>query len=89
MRICIDDSAAIVRAAEVGNGLALARWSLVADEIRSGRLAMASKQVAQYGLAYYFVCPLKLRETPKVATFYEWLRSETAKHAPPGHEIRR
>ncbi len=82
-RISIDDSAAIVRAAEVGNGLALARWSLVADEIRSGRLAMASRQVAQYGRAYYFVCPPKLRELPKVAKFLQWLRSEAAQHGPP------
>ena len=37
-RISIDDSTAIVRAAEAGSGLALARWSLVADEIRSGSL---------------------------------------------------
>ena len=84
-RISIDDSAAIVRAAEVGSGLALARWSLVADEIRAGRLAVASSQVAQYGLAYYFVCPPKLREMPKVAKFHEWLRSEAVKHRPPVH----
>ena len=83
-RISIDDSAAIVRAAEVGTGLGLARWSLVADEVKSGRLVMASKQFAQYGRAYYFVCSPKLRESPKVAKFHEWLRSEAAKHRPPG-----
>lgn len=82
-RISIDDSAAIVRAAEVGSGLALARWSLVADEVRSGRLAAASKQVAPYGSAYYFVCPLKLRALPKLVKFQEWLRSEATRHGPP------
>ena len=57
--IGIDDSAAIVHAAETGGGLALARWSLVADEIRRGRLAMASNKVIPYLRAYYFVCPAK------------------------------
>lgn len=83
-RISIDDSAAIVRAAEAGSGLALARWSLVADEISTGRLAMASAQFAPYGLAYYFVCPPKRRETSQVATFHGWLRSEASRHAAPG-----
>ena len=44
-----DDSAAIVRAAEAGNGLALARWSLVADDVQRGRLAIASKNVTRNG----------------------------------------
>ena len=84
-RISIDDSTAIVRAAEAGGGLALARWSLVADEIRSGRLALAGRHAAQYPLGYHFVCPVKHREMPKVAAFHGWLRSEAAKHRPPGH----
>jgi LysR family glycine cleavage system transcriptional activator len=84
-RISIDDSTAIVRAAEAGGGLALARWSLVADEITSGRLALAGRHAAHYPLAYHFVCPVKHREMPKVAAFHGWLRSEAAKHRPPGH----
>ena len=87
-RISIDDSAAIVRAAEAGSGLALARWSLVADEVESGRLAMASRQVVPYGLAYYFVCPPKLRELPKVTAFHDWLRGEAAQHRPSGEALR-
>jgi LysR family glycine cleavage system transcriptional activator len=83
-RISIDDSTAIVRAAEAGAGLALARWSLVADEIRSGRLALAGRQATHYPLAYHFVCPVKHREMPKVAAFHSWLRSEAEKHRPPG-----
>ena len=83
-RISIDDSTAIVRAAEAGGGLALARWSLVADEIRNGRLALAGRHTTQYPLAYHFVCPVKHREMPKVAAFHSWLRSEAAKHRPPG-----
>jgi LysR family glycine cleavage system transcriptional activator len=81
--ISIDDSAAIVRAAEAGSGLALARWSLVADDVRLGRLALASKKFARYARAYYFVCPPKLRAMSKLAAFHGWLRMEAAKHRSP------
>ncbi len=83
LRISIDDSAAVVRAAEAGSGLALARWSLVADDVRLGRLAVASRKITRYGRAYYFVCPPKHRDMPKVAAFHRWLRAEAVKHAPP------
>ena len=82
-RIGTDDSTAIVHAAETGGGLALARWSLVADDIRRGRLAVASDKFICYGRAYYFVCPPKHRSMPKVAAFHGWLRTEAAAHLPP------
>ena len=82
-RISVEDSAAIVRAAEAGGGLALVRWSLAADEVRRGRLAVASKKFIPHGLTYYFVCPPKHRAIPKVATFHSWLRAEAAKHVAP------
>jgi LysR family glycine cleavage system transcriptional activator len=82
-RIDTDDSAAIVHAAATGGGLALARWSLVADEICRGRLAMASSKIIPYGRAYYFVCPPKHRNLPKLAAFHSWLRTEAAGHLPP------
>lgn len=79
-----DDSAAIVRAAEAGNGLALARWSLVADDVQRGRLAIASKNVTRNGRDYYFVCPPKHCGLPKVAAFHTWLRAEAARQPAPG-----
>jgi LysR family glycine cleavage system transcriptional activator len=87
LRIGTDDSAAIVHAAEAGGGLALARWSLVADDIRRGRLAVASKKVIPYGRAYYFVCPPKHRSMPKVAAFHSWLHAEAMGHRPPNGRI--
>jgi len=83
LRIITDDSAAIVRAAETGGGLALARWSLVADDVRIGRLAVASKKFVPYNRTYYFVCPPKHCNVPKVAAFHSWLRAEAAKQAAP------
>jgi DNA-binding transcriptional LysR family regulator len=82
--ISIDDSAAIVRAAEAGDGLALARWSLVADDVQRGRLAIASKNVTPNGRDYYFVCPPKHCGLPKVAAFHTWLRAEAARQPAPG-----
>src|SRR5213082_3301195 len=51
-----DDAIAIVRAAQAGQGLALSRWSLVADEVAMGRLAVAGRPVRS-AHAYHFVCP--------------------------------
>jgi LysR family glycine cleavage system transcriptional activator len=78
-----DDAIAIVRAAEAGQGLALARWSLVGDEVSKGRLAVAGRAVRS-PQAYYFVCPLANVALDKVAVFQEWLMAECERYpAPP------
>jgi hypothetical protein len=63
-----DDAIAIVRAAAAGQGLALARWSLVADEVTTGRLVVAGRAVHS-AHAYYFVCPPAHLAIEKVACF--------------------
>lgn len=78
-----DDAITIVRAAEAGQGLALAMWSLVADDVTMGRLAVAGRAVRS-ARAYYFICPPAHLAFEKVATFREWLASESASFpAPP------
>jgi len=78
-----DDAVAIVRAAEAGQGLALARWSLVGDEVMLGRLAVAGRAVHR-DHAYYFVCPPARLALEKVALFRDWLKEECARFpAPP------
>jgi LysR family glycine cleavage system transcriptional activator len=77
-----DDAIAIVRAAEAGQGLALARWSLVADEVAIGRLAVAGRAVRS-AHAYHFVCPQAHLALEKVAVFREWLAAEAARFPPP------
>lgn len=72
-----DDAIAIVRAAEGGQGLALARWSLVGDDVTLGRLTVAGRAVHS-AHAYYFVCPPALLALEKVAVFGQWLASEGA-----------
>lgn len=72
-----DDAISIVRATEAGQGLALAMWSLVADVVSAGRLAVAGRAVRS-ARSYYFVCPPAHLTIDKVATFRRWLASECA-----------
>jgi LysR family glycine cleavage system transcriptional activator len=78
-----DDAVAIVRAAEAGQGLALARWSLVADEVLRKRLAIAGRSVKSPG-AWYFVCPPAHLAMDKVAVFRDWLTDQSSHFLPPG-----
>jgi LysR family transcriptional regulator, glycine cleavage system transcriptional activator len=78
-----DDSVAIVRTAADGQGLALARWSLVADEVRSGRLAVASPRIVDSARAYWFVCPPSHLTLDKVVLFRDWLRTQAESFPTP------
>jgi LysR family glycine cleavage system transcriptional activator len=79
----IDDSSAIVRLALQGYGLALARWSLVAAEIASGQLVIASPRPVRYERSYWFVCPQRAQTLESLAGFREWLLAEMAAFQPP------
>jgi LysR family glycine cleavage system transcriptional activator len=68
-----DDSVAVIRAAQAGQGLALARWSLVSNDIGPGRLAVASRRITPMEKAYYFVCPNAFLSLDKVAVFRAWV----------------
>jgi LysR family transcriptional regulator, glycine cleavage system transcriptional activator len=76
-----DDSIAVLRLAEAGQGLALARWSLAAREVAAGRLAIASRTFFRTNRGYYFVCPPAYLTTDKIAAFRTWL-IEQAQNAP-------
>jgi LysR family glycine cleavage system transcriptional activator len=76
-----DDSVAVIRAAQAGRGLALARWSLVSGEIAEGCLVIASSRIMPMTYAYHFVCPSSYLATEKVAAFRDWLLKEA--HAAP------
>jgi LysR family glycine cleavage system transcriptional activator len=79
-----DDAISIVRAAEAGQGLALAMWSLVADSVALGHLAVAGRAVRS-ARGYYFVCPPAHLAIDKVAAFREWLASESRSFPGPPH----
>jgi len=68
-----DDSVAVIRATAAGQGLALARWSLVAEEVHEGRLAIASPRALKFFRSYYFICPPALLRLDKVDAFRRWI----------------
>jgi LysR family glycine cleavage system transcriptional activator len=76
-----DDAVSVVRAAGAGLGLALARWSLVAADVESGRLAIASRTIIPMESAYFFVCPASYLNMEKIAAFRTWIIEE-ARRAP-------
>jgi LysR family transcriptional regulator, glycine cleavage system transcriptional activator len=78
-----DDSLTVLAAAEQGQGLALTRWTLAAQDIGNGRLVRASAQVLPCPSAYYFVCPESYLELPKVQQFLAWLREVAAEFPRP------
>src|SRR5262249_47675217 len=78
-----DDSVSVVRAAVAGYGLALARWTLAADDVAHGRLVLASDLFVKSEYSYYLVCPKANKEIEKVAAFGAWLRSQAAEFEGP------
>jgi hypothetical protein len=60
----------------------LARWSLVADDVMRGRLAVAGRAVHS-AHAYHFVCPPAHLALEKVAVFRDWLAIEGAHFPSP------
>ena len=70
-----EDSDAVVRMAIHGEGLALARWTLVADEIHCGSLVAAGR-VVKYDRSYWLVCPTRAKDLPAGRTFMDWVRAE-------------
>jgi LysR family glycine cleavage system transcriptional activator len=78
-----DDSVTVIRAAEAGQGLALARWSLVESEVRLKRLAIASRRILQSELSYYFVCVPDYLKVEKVKLLRHWLTGQAQAFAPP------
>ncbi|HEY0683425.1 MAG TPA: transcriptional regulator GcvA [Steroidobacter sp.] len=82
----LDDSASVLAAAEQGHGLALARWSLVAGDLASGRLVRPSSQSVRQHNSYYFVAPAHNFEVPKVIRFRNWLREVCNEFPPPEGE---
>jgi LysR family glycine cleavage system transcriptional activator len=77
-----EDSEAVVRMAIHGSGLALTRWSLVADEILCGTLVAAGRAV-KYARSYWLVCPTRAQDLPGVKTFMDWIRAESKLFSTP------
>jgi LysR family transcriptional regulator, glycine cleavage system transcriptional activator len=79
----------LLSAVTEGLGFAIVRWTLVAGELQSGRLALASRRAVPSDLAYYFVCPEAYALLPKVAALREWLKSQASGFPPPPKSLPR
>jgi LysR family transcriptional regulator, glycine cleavage system transcriptional activator len=82
-----DDSHAVVRMSVQGAGLALARWSLVADEIANGTLVRASAKAIPWDINYWLVYPPRTAELPAVKAFSDWIKAEAAAFAKPSGAV--
>jgi LysR family glycine cleavage system transcriptional activator len=78
-----NDSTAIVRSAVRGQGLALALWTLVADEVAEGTLVLAGRKPLPYHLAHWFVSPRRVRTLDSVKSFRAWIFGEAARFPRP------
>lgn len=61
-----------------GAGVLLAHDILAYDALRSGRLVVPFPLTLRTGRAYYFVCPRKQQDRPKVRAFRAWVKQEVA-----------
>jgi LysR family transcriptional regulator, glycine cleavage system transcriptional activator len=74
------DAAMMIQAAMAGQGVALARTALVADDIAAGRLARPFALALPSDWAYWFLCEPAAAERPKIKAFREWLLAEAARY---------
>ena len=74
--ITVTDSSMLLRAAIAGQGVALARSVLAADEIASGRLVRPFDVDVPAEYAYYLAYPEKSADQPNVMAFREWILEE-------------
>jgi LysR family transcriptional regulator, glycine cleavage system transcriptional activator len=75
----INNSAAVLQAAIEGQGVALARSVMVADDLAGGRLVRPFPSIeCPLTLGYYVVVRPDCAESPRIAAFRDWLLAEAA-----------
>ena len=76
-----EDSANLLQAAIAGEGVALGRSALAADDLAEGRLIKPFDISLPVEFAYYVVAPEVNSERPKVVAFREWIIETAAAEA--------
>ncbi len=79
----LDDSLTLLIMAEQGHGVALARWSVVARDLETGRLVRAMPTAVKTDWSYWFVAPTHYFDLPKVRVFREWLFAHAERFEKP------
>lgn len=75
------DSNLMLTAAKAGQGIAVARHSLVAGEIAAGNLVRLFDVIAPSDYSYYLVTPKDLQKSAALLAFETWLKSEASAFA--------
>jgi hypothetical protein len=70
-----------IDAAVDGQGVALARTTLVATDLISGRLLRPFTEELRLSKTYWIICPRATAGLPKIVTFRDWLLAEAASDA--------
>ena len=65
-----------IEAALLGHGVALARTSLIGDDLAAGRLVRVLPQTAPTAFRYFFVSRQEVSDRPKIACFRDWVIAE-------------
>ena len=74
-----NDSSMLLTAAMEGQGVALGRSTLAADDLMAGRLVQPFNiQPMQADHAYYIVSPEEAADRPRIAAFREWIMEEAS-----------
>jgi LysR family glycine cleavage system transcriptional activator len=79
-----NDSAHVMQAAVEGQGIALARSSLLGNDIRNGVLVRLFDIEVPAPRRYYLVYPSRMANSSKLALFRQWLHDEIAIEQQPG-----
>jgi len=78
-----NDSSLMLQAAAEGQGIALARSTLVGNDLRNGLLVRLFDIDVPGPRKFYLVYPPRLAASPKLALFRAWLLAEIARDAAP------
>jgi len=77
----VNRASMLIDAAVDGQGIALARTTLAARDIISGRLVRPIDVSLRMSNTYWIVCPKVTSSLSKIATFRNWLLAEAADDA--------
>ena len=78
------DSSHMLQAAIEGQGIAIARSSLLGDDLRNGVLVKLFDIVVPLPRKYYLVYPPRMKDSPKLDAFRKWLKRELNAKKPAG-----
>jgi len=81
----LGDDSAILQAAVDGQGVALGRSRLVADDLKTGRLVAPFDAVLPASFAYWFVRPKQSMGLAALGAVEDWLRAEFESESGSGH----